>query len=285
MFTLKNVLAILLLLISSSVWAFMPATGMWGVDSEDNGLPGRGFQIQAENGVMVLTYFGYRADGSSTFYYASNRIENPDGIKSTPFFFADLLDLHGGTPIGGPYHSASLSNPISVGIVSINFTNGTHGYIQLPGEPSIAISTRPFGYADGPAGLKGEWLFTFIKDQIPSSRVETLKNLPIGANGLPFRISDDARPIMAVSNEFVCEVFVDSHLIDHVDLVRCTDNGFKIGTIEYRFRVSGDRGTGEARVYQGGGVFGAPFPAYMDRIRTGDGLDTGLNEPYAFWLR
>lgn len=108
----KYTVALLLLLISSSALAFMPATGLWGVDSEDNGLPGRGFQIEAENGIIVLTYFGYRSDGSSVFYIASGPIINNN-------FTSALLNIQGGISLGGVHKDASISG--SPGLVTIIF--------------------------------------------------------------------------------------------------------------------------------------------------------------------
>lgn len=118
MINVKYILALLLLLISSPGLAFMPAAGMWGIDSEDNGLPGRGFQIEAENGIIVFTYFGYRPDGSGMFHIASGPIIN-NTVTSA------LLNIQGGTAMRGVHQDALVSG--SPGAVTINFTSGKHG--------------------------------------------------------------------------------------------------------------------------------------------------------------
>ena len=46
----------------------LPDSGLWGFDAEANGQPGRGFQIDQQQGsLMLFTYMGYRADGSPLF--------------------------------------------------------------------------------------------------------------------------------------------------------------------------------------------------------------------------
>lgn len=61
-------LAALCLGYSGVASAFTPANGLWGINAELNGSPGRGFQIEVENETVVLTYYGYRPDGSSAFF-------------------------------------------------------------------------------------------------------------------------------------------------------------------------------------------------------------------------
>ncbi|MCX7196061.1 MAG: hypothetical protein NTV37_09355, partial [Proteobacteria bacterium] len=240
---LKTVFAFLLLLISSSAWAFMPATGIWGIDSEDNGLPGRGFQIEAENGIVVFTYFGYRANGSSVFYYAAGPIVNN-------IFTASFLDLYGGTTFGGPYQTASLLDP--AGTVTISFSSGRHGIISLPSEPQRAISKRPFGYYDGHDGLLGTWLFTRIQSLTPYSQ---MKNLTVNTgktttagNGI----------VTTAALDFFCEYQISGEL---VGIVACGDLAEVAGSMLYALKYSGDRGDGIAsQRLTSDGIYGRPLP-------------------------
>lgn len=261
MSNLKTVVAFLLFLISSSAWAFMPATGMWGVDSEDNGLPGRGFQIEAENGIVVLTYFGYRADGSSVFYYAAGPI-----INNT--FTASLLDLRGGTSLGGPYQTASLLDP--AGTVTINFSSGKHGVISLPSEPQRAISKRPFGYFEGHDGLLGTWLFTRIQGQTPHSQ---MKNLTIN-NGRATPTGNGV--VTTAALDFLCEFQISGVL---AGMVACGDVPLVAGSIVYALKYSGDRGDGIAsQRLTSDEIYGPSQEMHALRISTKNGIKTGLND-------
>ena len=194
----KFTLALLLLLISSSALAFMPATGLWGVDSEDNGLPGRGFQIEAENGIIVLTYFGYRSDGSSVFYIASGPISNN-------IFTSPLLDIQGGTSLGGIHKDASISG--SPGLVTIIFTSGN-------------------------------------------------------------------RVVSTAGSDFLCEFQITGVLTGAAE---CGGQQ-GTGSVLYKFKFSGDKGTGTASVRLPTGEISAPHEMHALRIATENGVKTGIND-------
>lgn len=258
---IKNLLcAFILILLSQSAWAFMPTTGIWGVDSEDNGLPGRGFQIEAENEIIVFTYFGYRPDGSSVFYYASGPIVNNT-------FTAPLLDLHDGTTFGGEYQAAKLYEP--AGTVTLNFTNGTKGFITLPDEPQRAISKRPFGYANNPEGLLGTWVFTSI---VGLSALSEVRNLSV--------ITGDSTPngsgiVTNADQTFICEHQVSGSLAGYV---LCSKYPFVANSTRYTLQISGDKGTGTSVFKISSTVLSDIASAHAIRVRTKTGKKTGLNE-------
>ncbi|RFC34952.1 MAG: hypothetical protein DID92_2727744384 [Candidatus Nitrotoga sp. SPKER] len=260
MLNIKNLIAVTILFLSTSAFAFMPAAGMWGVDSENNGLPGRGFQIEAENGIIVFTYFGYRADGSSMFYYASGPLVNNT-------FTAQLLDVQGGTPMGGDHKNAVVAG--SPGNVTINFTSGKHGFIEFPGEPQRAISTRPFGYADGPDGLLGTWLLTSINGQLPTTELRNL-NVDVGtssANGNGI-VSNALR-------SFACEFQTSGSLSGSVV---CFNYPQVSGARTYLFKFSGDKANGISFTQVGSDSYSADQSAYGTRIALKTGEQTGLND-------
>lgn len=260
MISAKYTLAILIFLISSPVLAFIPATGIWGVDSEDNGLPGRGFQIEAENGIIVFTYFGYRADGSSIFHYASGPIVNNT-------FTAALLDIQGGTSLGGTHMDAFVTG--SAGTVTINFTSGTHGIIAFPGEPQRAISKRPFGYADGPDGLLGTWIFTMVIGQSPFSE---MRNLSINTGAA----TPSGNGVVANSAaNFGCELQTSGVLSG---MVACFNFPQVSGSKSYLVKRSGDKANGIGFVQVGTASFSAAQNVYASRIATKIGIQTGLND-------
>lgn len=260
MLNIKNVLAFVLLVISSSAWSFIPATGIWGIDSEDNGLPGRGFQIEAENGVIVFTYFGYRPDGSTAFNYAAGPVVNNT-------FTATLLNLNGGTTLGGPHQNATVIDP--AGTVTINFTSGKHGVIALPGEPQRAISKRPFGYADGPDGLLGTWLLTEMLGQSALSKMRTLSN----KTGISSSFGNGM--VITASGNFACEFVISDTLAGGVI---CIDSPQVTYSDTYYFKFSGDRGTGVIRYKLASGEYSALHEAHVLRVATKNGIKTGLND-------
>lgn len=112
--------------------SILPDTGLWGFDAEANGQPGRGFQIDKQQGRLILfTYMGYRADGSPTFLQAG-------GEQAESTFEGDLVEFRGGTPLGGRLRSAQAAG--SAGRMKIVFDTSTTGTLTLPGEAPQRVS-------------------------------------------------------------------------------------------------------------------------------------------------
>lgn len=253
---LKRVIGVLLLIISSSAWAFMPANGIWQIDSEANGDPGRGFTIDVENEVMFFTYYGYRVDGSSVFYVAAGSIVNNT-------FTSELLNVQGGTSLGTAYKPATLAT--SPGNVTLSFTSGKHGTMTLPGESPKAISKYNFGYADGPDGLLGTWLLTMTMGTTPFiARIALNTKLGATANG--------NGAVATSTYNYACEFQVSGTLAGEVGCV----NFLSANTDTYAFKFSGDRGTG-INLYGASGSE-RTYESHALRISTKTGAMTGLND-------
>lgn len=134
-------------------FAALPEQGYWSFDSELNGKPGRGLQIERQGGeIIILSYYGYRKDGSATFYQASGKLAN----QAT--FTADLFEYKNGPALGGPVQSGEISQ--KVGTVNIKFDTSQSGTIQFPGESEIAISR--FVYADTERRLSNQFSVSFF---------------------------------------------------------------------------------------------------------------------------
>jgi hypothetical protein len=119
--------AALATMISTSAWAVVPESGMWAIGDELNGDPGRGIQIDRQNGqAMILTYFGYRTDGSALFLQSAGTLQ--DGRR----FSGVLTEYRNGRVLGGPARSGQVAQ--QVGAVEIVFDSTTTGTITLPGE-------------------------------------------------------------------------------------------------------------------------------------------------------
>lgn len=238
-------------------YAFMPAPGVWIVDAESNGQPGRGFQIDVENEYMVFYYNGYRADGSSLFYVAIGQIQNNQ-------FVAPLTEYKGGTPIGAAYRPATASG--SPGNVGITFTNGTRGVVTFPGEAPKTISKLSFGYPATQDGLMGGYLFSYITTQLQLAGdfyLLTTKHNESSqyGNGL---VSNSA-------STFACENITSTTLAGTITCVEVTNSA---NDNTYIFRMAGDRGTGVA-TWQSTTSY---YPLQVTRMVLSSGQTTGLNE-------
>jgi hypothetical protein len=131
--------------------ALQPESGMWAVNGEVTGKPGRGLQIDAQGGRnLIVTYFGYREDGSSMFLQASGPRQD-DGT-----FTADLVEFQGGKALGAPARDGQVRKV--VGNISIDFDSATTASVTLPGE-APARMTR-FQYEDHTARFNREGRYT-----------------------------------------------------------------------------------------------------------------------------
>ena len=119
--------------VSLSTMAAMPQAGLWSVASEINGQPGRGIQIERQGGrTVILSYFGYRPDGSATFLQAVGPLQNGKTLT------APLLEYKNGKVLGGaPQSGAEAANH---GTVTVDFDTPTSGSITLPGEAKTPFS-------------------------------------------------------------------------------------------------------------------------------------------------
>ncbi|CAN7602249.1 hypothetical protein LJR129_004513 [Acidovorax sp. LjRoot129] len=124
----KNVLAgIVAGSLSLPSIAVLPESGMWAIGAELNGKPGRGIQVDSQGGkTLILTYFGYRPDGTATFMQASGQLQ---GGKS---FTGDLVEFKNGRALAGPVRDGETAGV--VGPISVTFESATDGVVSLPGE-------------------------------------------------------------------------------------------------------------------------------------------------------
>jgi len=255
---LKTALKVICLLfgLSTTAWAFMPAGGLWAVDEENTGQPGRGFQIEVENEIIVLTYYGYRADGSSVFYLAAGPIVGNS-------FSGALTEFQGGKVLGTTGQPASAVG--SAGTVYATFTSGQHGTITFPGESPKAISKLAFGYANNPEGLMGTYLFAYIGLTAVFTDYYTLSNY-IGTS------TSTGNGIVSNSSiTFGCEYQVSGTLKGQIVCVEYPETTY---SDQYFFKISGDRGAGVGTWTSSSSY----YPLHVLRTLTKTGKNTGLND-------
>ena len=132
--------------LAAPAFALFPEQGMWTIGSELDGKPGRGVQIDRQGGrTVIITYFGYRADGSSMFLQASG------ALKDGKTFTGELSEFKNGRALAGPQRSGEVAQV--AGPVSIEFDTSTTGSITLPGESPQRFSR--FQYEDHSVRING----------------------------------------------------------------------------------------------------------------------------------
>ena len=114
-----------------SAGSIIPMSGLWAIDDEVNGQPGRGFNIEVHNDILAVTVFAYDQAGNDVFFQAAGPYSGNT--------FSGLLNYYAnGTSFGSPARSAVLAG--SAGSINMTFTDSTHGTIALPGEAAKSFS-------------------------------------------------------------------------------------------------------------------------------------------------
>ncbi len=118
-----------------------PDPGMWAFDGELNGQPGRSLQIDTQLGrTMIVSYLGYRANGSALFLQASG----VRGANDTAFT-APLQEFRNGRTTGGGAGNGELAG--TLGDIRLTFDTPTTGTVTLPGDVPRRISRYSYGNA------------------------------------------------------------------------------------------------------------------------------------------
>ncbi|SFD82445.1 hypothetical protein [Paracidovorax konjaci] len=128
-----------------------PEPGMWAFDGELNGKPGRSLQIDMQNGrAMIVSYLGYRGDGSSVFLQAS-------GLRATDSsaFQGTLQEFRNGPAIGAGGSAGAGELAANTGPIQITFDSATTGTVTLPGDVPRRISR--FHYEEYPIRFSNQF--------------------------------------------------------------------------------------------------------------------------------
>lgn len=236
--------------------AFTPQAGVWAINDELNGKPGRGFEIDVQGATAFIAVYAYGQDGKSIFYTAIGSI-----INNT--ITAPLNYYSGGRYFGGPDQSASVVG--SPGNIIISFSNGTTATVTFPGEQPKAASRFIFGVQPDPDGLFGEWAFI---SKIGSSNFvdrPTLNKKIAGTNsGNGVVLSPDAK--------FACEHNTTGVYSGQVLCIQLGSTNTL--TDSYLFSYS---------VNDGEGYWISPtsfnrYPLRVFRLTTGDIISTGITK-------
>lgn len=141
---------VLCLLWAGFASAFQPRTGNWWNPSET----GRDFNIEIQNGILVLVVYAYQASGPAQWYLASGPMTN------SGHSFTGTLDKY----VNGQCISCGFSGPPTFagndGVITINFSSETAATVTLPGGRTTKI--QPFNFSGNPPqGLLGQWIFVY----------------------------------------------------------------------------------------------------------------------------
>ncbi|GKS85709.1 hypothetical protein AVMA1855_16175 [Acidovorax sp. SUPP1855] len=158
-----------------------PDPGIWGFEGEVDGRPGRSLQIDTQQGrAMVVTYVGYRPDGSSLFLQASGqRAENETA------FTGDLHEYRNGPRLGGGLSNGEEAS--NLGAMHITFDSATTGTVTLPGDTPRRI--RRFQYEDLTARFNQTYRTRYLRGN--SVRVGDLR-LQLQARDGQFKMRHDS---------------------------------------------------------------------------------------------
>jgi hypothetical protein len=136
-------------LFASSAMAVVPADGIWWNPNES----GRGYTIENQNGLLVVTAYTYDQDRTSTFFQAAGPFNELGTV-----FNGELAKSTGGQCFGCTYQSPTRTD---AGPITINFSSAESGVITYPGGSS-AIVHYAFGFGGNQQNyLYGEWSFEY----------------------------------------------------------------------------------------------------------------------------
>lgn len=208
-----------LLAISFAASAFEPRTGQWWNPNES----GRGFNIDIQEGTMVVAVYTYDTAGNAQWYLAAGPMTN--GQRN---FTATLDKYRGGQCVTCNYSAASVTG--NDGVISVAFTDETSATVTLPGGRTTTIQPINFGYGDSPQALLGEWIYTediviTFADRFNFTQLVPGTSNGAGGNSVAFD------PIKAAG----CELNVRGSDAGYVVCVDVDSKGETTNTYRYRF--------------------------------------------------
>lgn len=240
-------LALATLTLSGIAVAAAPQPGLWWSSAES----GRGYSIDAQGGLLVLTVFAYGYDGRMQWYYADGPL-SADGTS----WSGNLLKFDNGQPMNGAYRPPSATG--TDGPVSITFTSRTTANITLPGGRTHAIERQNFGVGVPPNALLGEWLMAY---SIGSSTFGDRYNLSqIIQPGTPNGTGIAANSSLTVGAEYHDR----GNFAGRIFMARFTSTGTVLNTYVWTLQMEEGRGS---YVGASGTLYG--MNVYKTHTRTG----------------
>lgn len=148
---MKKIVFIILMLVSGYSYAVQPVEGMWF----DPSASGRGATIEIQNGVMVITYFGYGDDQTDRWWQGVAT----ETFKNSGVYTGELNAFQNGQCIGCPYSAPVQNVGSSIGQFTITFNRWTTAVLEWAGGTDNLIKFD-WGYSGQKSYLFGSWMFT-----------------------------------------------------------------------------------------------------------------------------
>ncbi len=138
----------------SHAYTVKPVDGGWGINGEEVLAVGRGFNLETSNNTVIVTFYGYDASRSATFYVGGGTLGANNVAQVT------LSEPRNGPCFGCAITSGSIAG--SPGTITLEFTSSTTGFVSIPGEGRKAISKANMTWSTTAQDLYGVWLFNFF---------------------------------------------------------------------------------------------------------------------------
>lgn len=158
------------ILFSHSALAYSPAPGLWWNPAES----GRGYTIDVQNNIMVVTAYVYTASGAATWFLASGVYNN-----ATNTFSGQLGAYSGGQCFGCAYSTPSGT---ASGTLTIAFDSPETGTMTYPGG-STQIQHELYAYTNKTDYFLGEWAFTLDTSGLLSTQWIVFNDHYTGGDG------------------------------------------------------------------------------------------------------
>lgn len=249
---LARMFAVLLLCGASSVQAQLltPEDGIWWNPAE----PGRGFQIETQNGVMVLGTYAFDGSGNPQWYLSAGTYD-----PSTRTFTGTMDGFSGGQCIGCPFRPSTGSG--GAGPVTIRFTTGVTATLTAGGA-TIPIQRLYYNYALPDGIVFGGWVMSQQTGSFVSADWLVFDRTSPAESGAPYVLGNrDGDPGSLVLGRFEPSISAWLFLLD-------SSPGFWRA---YRFDMNKRTMTGRSWLYPKGSTLsgnGVPFAGnrLLDRV-------------------
>lgn len=156
---------IILMLVSGYSYSIQPVEGMW----YDPNASGRGATIEIQNGVMIVTYFGYGPDQSDRWWQG---VATETSFRSD-VYTGELNAFENGQCVGCSYQAPELNSGSSLGGFSITFTTWKTAVLQWAGGTDNLVKLD-YGYSGQESYLYGSWFVSAFFSDGPSNGEEVL---------------------------------------------------------------------------------------------------------------
>jgi len=141
---------------------FTPVEGMWFDESE----PGRGVTLEIQDGRVLATFFGYKANGEAQWWQGVG-YRDDDSLNVYSGSFSAGVN---GQCVGCPYTAPEFDPENSIGDFTLSFTDANTAELTWAGKDMTLVKYL-YGYEDLDLGIaKGVWSVRAEHDNLSFKR-------------------------------------------------------------------------------------------------------------------